>query len=273
MQYLFAGGFVDLGHLRKVLGEDVLVRHRQNRQLQADHAPNLTTPKASRIDDMLAVNRVELFAGRGADRVHLPTAIGGSVHRAGPRVSVDLGAGLSGRLGVRVGYAGRVDVALVSVPHRADEILLVEDRMDLFGLSDRDQLGVHAEVTALGVGGFQPVITLRCVGEHDAAGDVNATVPTGHLLDLFVELDRVLLQLGDVRVTVERVHATGRMPGRSGGQFSALQQDNICPTVLRQVIENRRPHDAAADHYNLCTRLHGESVITAAISGRIARRR
>ena len=141
--------------------------------------------------------------------MHIPTAVRGAVHRPRPRVSIDLGTGLSGGLGVRVGYAGRVDVALVGVPHRADEILLVEYRMDLFGLSDRDQLGVHAEVAALGVGGFQPVITLRCVGEHDAAGDVNATVLAGDFLDLFVELDRVLLQLGDVWVAVQRVHPTG----------------------------------------------------------------
>ena len=230
--------------------------HRQDRQLEPHHAADLAAPQAAGVDDVLAVDLLQLFAGGRANRLQVPAAVGGPVHAANPRVSIHLGAVHAGGLGIRVGHAGGVDVALVGVPHGADEELLVEDRVDLLRLGHRDQLGLHTQVPALGVRGLQPVGPLRRVGKHDAAGDVDAAVLARDLFDLLVQLDRVLLQLGDVRVAVERVHATGRVPGGAGGELGALEQDDVGPTVLREVIEDRGPDHAAADDHYLGVRLH-----------------
>jgi hypothetical protein len=52
-------------------------------------------------------------------------------------------------------------------------------------------------------------------GQHQAPVRMQSARLAGQLLDLAVEVDRVLLQPRDVRLAVERVHATGRVPGRA----------------------------------------------------------
>ena len=106
-------------------------------------------------------------------------------------------------------------------------MLLVHQREQLLRLVDRDQLEVHAEVAAARLRHLQPVEPLGRAGQHDAAGEMHAAGLAGDLLDLLVELDGVLLQLGDVGVAVDGVHAAGGMPGRAGGQFRALDQHDI----------------------------------------------
>ena len=70
-------------------------------------------------------------------------------------------------------------------------------------------------------------------------------------LDLLVEVDGVLLQLGDVGIAIDRVHAAGGMPGRSRSEFAALDQDDVLPARLGQVIEDAGADDPAADHRDL----------------------
>ena len=87
-----------------------------------------------------------------------------------------------------------------------------------------------------------------------AAGDA------GDRLDLLVEIDGVLLQLGDVGIAVERVHAARGVPGRAGGQFRALDQDDVLPAALGQMIGDAGADDASADDDDLGMRPHGESL-------------
>ena len=91
-------------------------------------------------------------------------------------------------------------------------------RKELRRLVDRDDLQVHPEIAAARLGHLQPVEPLARAGEHDAAGDVHAAGLPGDLLDLLVELDGVLLQLGDIRIAVHGVHAARRVPGRARGR-------------------------------------------------------
>ena len=42
-----------IGDAGDVLGDEVVMLHRQHRQFQADHAPDLPRPQAAAIDDML----------------------------------------------------------------------------------------------------------------------------------------------------------------------------------------------------------------------------
>src|SRR6202030_2678770 len=86
--------------------------------------------------------------------------------------------------------------------------------------------------------------------EMDAAG------LAGDLLDLLVEIDGVLLQLRDVGVAVDRVHAAGGMPGRARGQLVALDEHDVAPAGFRQVVEDAGADDAAADDGDLNMRFH-----------------
>ena len=237
------------------LGDQVLVLHGEDGQLDADHAPDLARPQAAGVDDVLGVH-VALVGD------HVPAAVAALLAVDDARLAHDLGAADLGRLRVGVRDAVRVDVALDRVVHRADEVLLLEQREQLLGLGDRDQLEVHAEVAAARLGHLQPVEALGRAGEHDAAGDVHAAGLAGDLLDLLVELDRVLLQLRDVRVAVDRVHAARRVPGRARGQLGALDQHHVLPARLGQVVEHARAHHATADHRHLHVRPHTDPRVT-----------
>ena len=146
-------------------------------------------------------------------REHVPSAILALAQIRDPRLAHDLGPADLRRLRVGVGHPIGIDVAFDRVVHGAEEMLLVHQRKQLRCLIDRDQFEIHAEIAAACLRHLEPVDSRGCAGEHDAAGDVHAARLTGNPLDLLVEIDRVLLQLGDVRIAVDRVHAAGGVPG------------------------------------------------------------
>ena len=56
---------------------------------------------------------------------------------------------------------------------------------------------------------------------------------------------------GDVRVAVERVHAAGRVPGRAGRQLAPLEEHDVGPAGLRQVVQHAGADHAATDDDDL----------------------
>ena len=111
---------------------------------------------------------------------------------------------------------------------------------------------MHAEVAATGLGHPQPVEALGRVGELDAARQVDAAALSALGFDLPVQVHRVLLQSGNVRIAVQRVHAAGRVPGAAGSQLCLLDQDHVGPSRLGEVVEHAGADDSAADHHDLC---------------------
>ena len=213
---LLAGRAVDLGDLRHVLGQDVVVLHREHRQLEPDHAADLARPEAAGIDHVLGADRALL----GHD---VPRAVGIRDELGHAIVEHDLGAGDPRRFRVGVRRAVRIEVALDRVPHRADEVFFVDQRQHLLRLRDVDDLRLHAEIAAARMRHLQPVEALRRVGELQPAGQMQPAGFAGDRLDLLVEPDRIGLQLGDVRVGVQRVEAAGGVPGRAGGELRAAR--------------------------------------------------
>ena len=103
---------------------------------------------------------------------------------------------------------------------------------------------------------LEPIHPLGRVGKHDATGDVHRCVHAGLVEDLPVEVDRVLLESSDVGVTVEGVHPAGGMPCRTGGVLGALEQHDVGPARLCEVVEDGRADDAAADDNDLGVGFH-----------------
>ena len=91
---------------------------------------------------------------------------------------------------------------------------------------------------------------------------MDAAVLSGDLLDLLVQLDGVLLELGDVGIAVQGVHSPSGVPCRTGREFGAFEQNHIGPAVLREVVEDRRPDNPATDDHYLGIRLHVTMVVT-----------
>ena len=242
---------VDLGvdDAGNVLGDEIMVLHREHRQFEPDHAADLARPQAAAVDDMLGED-VALLGD------HVPRAVRARLQIDDAVEAHDLGAGHRRAFGVGLRDAPGIEMALDRIEHRADEMLLLDEGIHPRGFVDRDDLEVHAEIAAARARHLQPVEPLLGAGEIEAAGDVHAARDAGDRLDLLVEVDRVLLQLGDVGVAVQRVHAARGVPGRAGGQLGALDQHDVLPAALGQMIGDAGADDAAADDDDLCMRFH-----------------
>ena len=219
------------GKFGNVFGDEIVVLHGEQRHFKPDHAADLARPEPARVDHDVRLHRP--LVGD-----HVPAAIGGLVEFGHPGVAVDFRAAHARRLGIGVGNARWIHMAFERIVERADEVLLVDQRLQFLGLGDGDELLLEPQHLALAFGHLEiiePVIVGR---QHDAAGQMNAAGLAGCFFDLLVEIDRVGLQLGDVRVRVERVHAARRMPGRARGQLIAFEQGDVGPAKLGQVVEH-----------------------------------
>ena len=115
---------------------------------------------------------------------------------------------------------------------------------------------MHAQVTATGLRHLQPVEALWCVGKLQATRQVDAAILAGLLFNLFVQIDGVLLQAGNVWVAIERVHATGGVPCGTSSQLFALEQDNVGPAGLGEVIQHGGAYNAATNNNYACRSFH-----------------
>ena len=236
---------VELDDLGDRFGHQVVVLHREHRQLDAAHPPHLASPQSTRIDDVFGVDGVIPI---GDD---IPGAVAALAEPGDPGVEVHLRTAVAGTDGVGMGDPVWVDAALVLVVQRAHEEALLEQRVHLLGFPHGHHLHVHAEIAAAGLGHAQPVETHGRVRQLQTTGQVDAAVLAGLCLDLLVQVHRVLLEAGHVRVAVERVHAAGRVPRGAGRELLSLQQNDVSPPCFGEVVENACADDAAADHHDL----------------------
>jgi hypothetical protein len=76
---------------------------------------------------------------------------------------------------------------------------------------------------------------------------VNAAGLVGDALQLAIEIEGVFLQLRDVGVRIQRGDAARRMPGGARGQLVLVEQHQVRPADLRQMIQHRDADDAPSD--------------------------
>jgi hypothetical protein len=237
-QFLVA--LVDLGD---VVGHQVLVLHGVERMIDPDHLADLARPQPTGVDHLLGRDRALLGD-------HLPGAVAARVQLEHPVAQHDLRALDPRRLGIGVGGTGGIQVAVERVVERAEQALGIGDRADLGDLLGAHELGVEPHVTVLGALGLEEVHAFGGVRDGQAADVVQAAGLAADLLELLVELDGVALERRDVGIGVEGVEAAGGVPGRARGQLRALDQHDVAPAVLGQVIEHAAADHAAADHHH-----------------------
>ncbi len=247
---LATGRLVEVDDLGHVLGDQIHVLHGENRQLQPDHAPHFTGPETGRIHHMFAADLALV-------RDHPPGSVGKLHQILDLGVQIDLGTVLLGRFRIGMGCAVGVEMALMRIEHGAHELRRVEQRHHRMRFLDRDEPRFTVCILALGKQRLEPVEPLRRRRQHQAGGHVQADILTGIGLDLLVEFDRVFLQLGNVRIAVDRMHAPCCMPGGAGGEFRTLEQNDIAPAELGQMVEDRTSDDTATDDDNSSMAFHG----------------
>jgi hypothetical protein len=86
--------------------------------------------------------------------------------------------------------------------------------------------------------------------EPQVTADVKAHVLAGLGAEALVQIHRIFVELADRVAHVEERQQAGGVPGRSGRELGSLEQHDIGPTFLREVIQRADAyHPAADDHY------------------------
>ncbi len=91
------------GQFRHVAGDQVLMLHRQDGQLDADHAPHLARPQTPGVHDMLGVHIAVIGD-------HIPRAVGAGFEIGDPGVADDFRAADLRGFRIGVGDAVGIDV-------------------------------------------------------------------------------------------------------------------------------------------------------------------
>ena len=148
----------------------------------------------------------------------------------------------------------RRDVAVVRVIEPADDRRRVrgaaerQERPQFLHLLRPDDLEGHADRVRRAAVLLVLVHAVARGREAEVPGHVEADVLPGLGRQALVEVDRVLVQLPDRVAHVEERKEAGGVPGGTGGQLRALEEHDIRPALVRQVIEGADPDGSAADH-------------------------
>ena len=236
----------DLGDRR---GDQILVLHRDHRQVQPGHAPDLARPVAGGVDHDLAGDR----AGRRADA---PLARGGARDTDDRHAPPDFGAGGARSRRQRLGHLAGVDVAVVGIPEAAEQVVGLQERMARAHFVLRQDL----EGEALGVRHADDVTelfhALPGVGEPDAAARAVIDGAVDLAPEPAIQPVAVALQLHDVPGGREVRAVAGGVPGRARGQLVTLEQHRVAPAHAGQVVQHAAADDAATDHHHARMRFH-----------------
>ena len=108
--------------LGDVLGDQVLVGERHDRQVLAEHGGHLAAAIARRIDHVLALDR----SFRGVDA---PAAVGQLPQGSDASVPADAGAEIARALGERLRQLRGVDIAVLRVPQAGADSIELEERV------------------------------------------------------------------------------------------------------------------------------------------------
>ena len=222
--------------LAERLGDEVLVRHRHERDAHARHAADLGREHAAGVDHHLGLD----VPAVGLDAAH---AAAGDVDRGHARVGVDVAAALARALGERVGQQARVEVAVGRQPRGAEHAVGGHEREALLRLLGGEQLERQPErlrparlaarlLPALGRG-RQP---------QPAALDPAA-------VERPVELDRVHHHPRQRHRAAQLPDEPRRVERRAGRQLRALDEHHVLPAQLGEVVGDRAAAHAPADDH------------------------
>ncbi len=223
--------------------DQVLVLHRHHGDLDAGEPPELVRPDPGGVHHDLGLDRALV----GDDAGH-PAVPDGDLHHAHPRPdprSASLGA-----LGERHRQAGGIQMPVRRDELRPQHVRDVEQREPFERLGGRDDLDGQAE--ALGPSGLagerlEPVRRGREVQRpHLVPPDVDA----GLRLELGVQLDPVHHHPGVAHGVPQLGDQARRMERRPARELGAIQEQDVAPTELGEVVGDARPRDAAADDHD-----------------------
>ena len=217
--------------------------------VDAHHPRDLRRVHAAGVDH-------DVGADRALVRDHLVHAAVLEGDRLDAGALLDVGAQQAGAVGQREGQLAGVEVAVLRQEGRAQHAVGAHRREQLLRLGRRDQLDRQPE--ALGPAGL--ALQLLHAGlrrrQPQAAQLVPARVLAGLVLEVGVEAHRVLHHLGQADRRAELADQAGRVPGGAVREAVLLDQHDVAPAQLGEVVEDAAAADPAADHHRPCLSPH-----------------
>ena len=160
-----AGRMVD--DLVDALGQQIMMFHGLDREIQAGHVPDFTRPQTAAVYDIFGIDGA-------VRRGHVPRTVGSLRGRRRGRVGEVLGAVVTSGLGKGVGCPRWVKVAILIIPQRR-QIMLWLDQWVAFGnFLQGNKLLLKSHVARLGPLTLEIVVPGLVGGEIETAGHMQA---------------------------------------------------------------------------------------------------
>ena len=241
------------GELGDLLGDEVLVRHRHDRQVAAEERHDLAGAVAGGVDHDLALGAgLGVRGARGDD----PSAVGALLETDHALGAADARAHRAGAARHRLRHLRGVDVAIERVPQRALEVVGAQQRVALEEPGGREDLVLHAVGARHGRDVVELGHPFAAVREAHRAGDVVRDGELGVGGELAEEVGRVLLDLHHAPGPGERRHVAGRVPRGPARELVPLEEEGVGAAAQGEVVQRADARDPAADDDHSCALRH-----------------
>ena len=118
-----------------------------------------------------------------------------------------------GRTRIGMDCSGGIDIPLSIRPHTAEQALTRHDRVQFNRFFDAHQTAIFDPDGLEGaIGGLQPFPAIRRARHRQTTCHVKPDVLTAFLFNLAQQINRIGLQLRDIRVRVQRMYTARCMP-------------------------------------------------------------
>ena len=224
------------------LGDQELVGVGDDRHVDADHAGDLWCVHAAGVDHDVGADRALV----GYHLVHAAVLQTDLEH---PRALLDLSPAQACAVGQREGQLAGVEVAVLGQERRPQHAVGRHRREQRLRLVGRDQLHRQAEALRPARLPLQLLHARLRGGQPQPTQLVPAGVLAGLALEVGVQADRVLHHLGQADGRAQLSDQPGGVPGRAVREAVLLDQHDVAPAHLRQVVEDAAAAHTTTDHH------------------------
>ena len=254
-------GLAPFDQCRIGFGDDILVLDDHRRGLDPQQLRRALRMVAGRGDHMLGGDVEPVIGCHKVAALFDHPGAGHDPLRPGPAIAVDLhlafkgAAKLPGPLGHGLRHVGRVDVAVLRMIERTDQVFGADQRPAVLDVLGREKLVVN--IGSFGHRRIKHVFVhaLLMLRHPQVAHDIEAGVQAGFRLQPLVEIDRVFVDMGGRIAHVEQRQEPRRVPGRACGQFVPLDQHRV-PARLGEMIGDPGADSAAPDNQSFDVGFH-----------------
>ena len=220
---------------------------RVERQIHADAQTELAGPHAARKDHPVGANFLTALQSHSGDPLTSVRSHG--LQQRGDARAIEEGCSVGHRT---LGQSHRAFAGnhppVTWQKHRAQHVFDLDERPKILGFFGAHQMGLNAKDLRHRGSPAQLGHALRVGSERQTGGTHPAHIMARLLGELGIQLGRVLVDLGHAVAGAQLADHAGRMPRGAATEQALLQQHDILPTCLGQMVGHRTPHDTPSDN-------------------------